>query len=136
MCHLYILDLVNTCVKFPLDYVQPFWRRFFIGFQVNPTWLPNHVTYDVKCANLLFPWICGQMCKVSPRSVQPLQRRFLKIVFKKNNIAAESRDRLHHQFFFLWTILSRDGPQKFSYSSDVAFYICNYDVITKAPMTS
>ena len=35
-----------------------------------------------------------------------------------------------------WTILSRDDPQIFSYSSDVAFYICNYDVITRAPMMS
>ena len=38
--------------------------------------------------------------------------------------------------FFLWTILSRDDPQNFSYWSDAAFYICNYDIITKAPMTS
>ena len=38
--------------------------------------------------------------------------------------------------FFLWTILSQDDPQNFSYWSDVTFYICNYDVITKAPMTS
>ena len=38
--------------------------------------------------------------------------------------------------FFLWTILSLNDPQNFSYWSDVAFYICNYDVITKAPMTS
>ena len=40
------------------------------------------------------------------------------------------------KFFFLWTILSVDDTQKFSYQSDVAFYICNYDVITRAPMTS
>ena len=47
---------------------------------------------------------------------------------------AESHDRWH-QKFFLWTILSWDDPQNFSHWSDVAFYICNYDVITKAPMT-
>ena len=23
-------------------------------FRVNPIWLPNHVTYDVTCVNLLF----------------------------------------------------------------------------------
>ena len=35
--------------------VQLFWRRrFFICFRVNPIWLPNHVTYDVICVNLLF----------------------------------------------------------------------------------
>ena len=39
-------------------------------------------------------------------------------------------------FFFLQTILSRDDPQNFSSCSDVAFYICNYDVIIKAPMMS
>ena len=28
--------------------VQPFWRRFFKkDFQVNPIWLPNHLTYDI-----------------------------------------------------------------------------------------
>ena len=52
-------------------------------------------------------------------------------------MAAESSDRWRNQFFFfLWTILSLDDPQKFSYWSDVAFYTCNYDVITKAPLTS
>ena len=39
-------------------------------------------------------------------------------------------------FFFLWTILSRDDPQKCSYWSDVAFYMCNYDVIARAHMKS
>jgi len=48
-------------------------------------------------------------------------------------MAAESRNRWHHDFF-LWTILSQDDPQKFSYSSDVVFFIRNYDVITRAPM--
>ena len=33
--------------------------------------------------------------------------------------------------FFWRTIVSLDDPQKFSYWSDVAFYICNYDVIKK-----
>ena len=37
---------------------------------------------------------------------------------------------------FLYTILSLDDPQKFSYWSAVAFYMCNYDVIPKAPMMS
>ena len=36
----------------------------------------------------------------------------------------------------LWTILSLDDLKNFSYCSDVAFYICNYDVITKVPMTA
>ena len=41
----------------------------------------------------------------------------------------------HLSLFFLWTILSLDDPQKFWHWSDVALYICNYDVIMKAPMT-
>ena len=82
-------------------------------------------------------WIGSHMCKVLSRSVRPFQRRFLKvfIFIFLNNMAAESRDRWRHQKN-LWTILSRDDPQNFSYWLDVAFYICNYGVITKAPMTS
>jgi len=38
--------------------------------------------------------------------------------------------------FFLWTILSQVDPQNFSYWLDVEFSICNFDVKTKAPMTS
>ena len=36
----------------------------------------------------------------------------------------------------LLTNLSQDDPQKFAYWSDVAFYVSNYDVIKKAPITS
>jgi len=49
-------------------------------------------------------------------------------------MAAESRDWWHHETNF-GDILSLGDPQKFSYWSDVALYICNYDVITKAPMS-
>jgi len=70
-------------------------------------------------------WIGGYTCKVSPQSVQPLQR-FLKVKNKtKHDMAAESRDRWSHQFFLLWTILTQDDPQKVSYWSDVAFSIYN-----------
>ena len=84
--------------------------------------------------NFCSSWIGGHTCKVSPRSVQPLQRRrFLKV--KKNN-GCQIMWPMMSLIFFLWTILSLDDPQKFSYWSDVAFYIWNYDVVTRAPMTS
>ena len=120
--------------------VQPFWRRLFYSFRVNTIWLPNHMTYEATMSHVwpfCSSWKGGHTCKVSPQSVQPLQRRrFLKVKNPQNNMAAESRDRWRHQFFFLWTILSQDDPQKFSYWSDIAFYICNYDIITKASMMS
>ena len=67
---------------------------FFIGFRVNPIWLPNYVTYDIICVNLLFLMAGGHMRKFSPRSVQPLQR-FLNVVLILlfNNMAAEYSDR-------------------------------------------
>ena len=37
---------------------------------------------------------------------------------------------------FLWTVLSLDDPQNFSYRLDVPFYIYNYDVTMRAPMLS
>ena len=47
-------------------------------------------------------------------------------------MAAESRDT---SIFFFEHFIPR-WPQRFSYWSHAAFYICNYDVITKASMTS
>ena len=127
--------------------VQPFWRRFFFftGFWVNQMWLLNHVTYDIIkdfffSVEPLFvwtfcsSWIGGHTYKVWPWSVQPLQiRRFLKIfLFFKHGCQIMWPMT---SIFFLWSILSRDDPQKYSYWSDVAFYICISDNITKAPMT-
>ena len=76
-------------------------------------------------------WIGGHTREVSPRSVQPFQRRFLKVLvcFFLNNMTVESGDCWRHLMFILQTILSRGDPQKFSNWSDVAFYTCNYDVI-------
>ena len=39
-------------------------------------------------------------------------------------------------FFFFCGPFYPEMTQKFSYWSDVAFYICNYDVITRAPIMS
>ena len=45
-------------------------------------------------------WTSDHLCKVSPQSIEPLQRkRFLKVK-KTNNMAAESHDRWRHHFFF------------------------------------
>ena len=77
-------------------------------------------------------WTGSHTCKVSPRSVQPLQRRFLK----KKKIWLWNHVTDDVWIFFLLTILTRDNSQKFPYWSDVAFYICNYDIITRAPMMS
>ena len=41
--------LGNTCVKFPLDLCSRSGEDFFMGFRVNPIWLPNHVTYEIMC---------------------------------------------------------------------------------------
>ena len=49
-------------------------------------------------------------------------------------MAAKSRDRWRHQFFSVDNFIPR-WPSKYSYWSDVAFYVCNY-VIMKAPMMS
>ena len=29
-------------------------EKIFVGFRVNPIWLPNHVNYDVIGVNILF----------------------------------------------------------------------------------
>ena len=29
-------------------------KKIFVGFRVNPIWLPNHVTYDITWVNVLF----------------------------------------------------------------------------------
>ena len=31
-----------------------FWVVYFMGFRVNPIWLPNHVTNDIICVKLFF----------------------------------------------------------------------------------
>ena len=81
--------------------VQPFWkRRFFIGFWVNPRWLPNHVTFFFSSWITFYSsWMDGHTCKVSPQSVQPRQRRFLKVYFFQNSMAAEWCDRWHQVVF-------------------------------------
>ena len=55
LTNLYTQGLGNICVKFPLDLSCHSGKEyFFIGFRVNPIWLPSHVTTDVMCVNLLF----------------------------------------------------------------------------------
>ena len=119
MCHLYTHGLGDTCVKRPLDLSSRSGEDFFIGFRVNPIWLPSRVTSYLWtfCSS----WIGSHTYKVSPRSVQPLQRRrFLKVFFF-NNMAAKSHDRWHHEFFsvdhFISSCLhvcaaSRDQPAR------------------------
>ena len=85
------------------------------------------------------PYICHGLAIIPGKFCLNLFSHFREEDFlfkKKINMAVESRDHWRHQFFFLWTILSLDDPQKFSCWSDEVFYICNNDVITKAPMTS
>ena len=55
-------------------------------------------------------WIGSHMCKVSPQSFQPFQRRFKK---KKKDIVAESRGRLRHQNFMVDPFLFPDDTQTF-----------------------
>ena len=81
-------------------------------------------------------WTDGHTWKVSPQSVQPLQRRrFLKVFFESQYGCRITWPMMSWKKN-LWTILSLHDPQNFSYWSDVAFYVCNYDVIMKAPLTS
>ena len=47
--------LVEHLCEVSSRFIQPLWRRrFFIGFRINPIWLPNHVNNDITCVNLLF----------------------------------------------------------------------------------
>ena len=70
----------------------------------------------------LFVWTCCSSLK-----------GFLKVFFLLKQCGCRITWLMTSIFFFLWTILLLDDPQKFSYWSDVAFYICNYDIVTKAP---
>ena len=48
--------------------MQPFWRGrffFFIGFRVNPIWLPNHMTYDDIFVNILLFHTCSEITLIS-----------------------------------------------------------------------
>ena len=95
---LYNQGLENIYVTFPLDLTSRSGEDFW-GLRVNSIWLPNHVTDDIICVNFLFlmdSWSDSHMCKVSPRFVQPFQRKFLKFKKQTNNMAAESCDWWHH----------------------------------------
>ena len=81
-------------------------------------------------------WIGGHTCKVLPWSVQPFQRRCLKVKKQKQKIWLPNHVTDDTINFFLWTNLSLDDHQKFSFWLYVAFYLCNYDIIMKAPMMS
>ena len=73
--------------SFPSIYPDVLEKKiFFIGFRVNPIWLLNHVTSDVILWTFCSSWIDGHTCTVSPRSVQPLQRRCLKVLKKTKTI--------------------------------------------------
>ena len=80
-------------------------------------------------------WIGGHICNVSPQSVQPFQR-FLKVKKNQKQYSCWITWWMTSSVLFLWTNLSQDDPQKFSFRSDVMPYICKYEVTTKAPMTS
>ena len=56
LTNLYTQGLGNICVKFLLDLSSHSGEEdfFFIGFRVNSIWLPNHMTDDVICVNILF----------------------------------------------------------------------------------
>ena len=59
---------------------------------------------------------------------------FWRLYFIFNNMAAESRDQWRHEIFSVDHFIPR-WPPKFSYWLDVVFYICNYDVIMRAPIS-
>ena len=50
----YTQGLENIPVKFPLNLSSRSGEEDFVGFRVNPIWLPNHVTYDITWVNVLF----------------------------------------------------------------------------------
>ena len=58
---------------------------FFMRFRVNPIWLPNHVTYDIICVNLLFLmdrrsyWIYPQTLKSSPEQLDRSRGNFTQM---------------------------------------------------------
>ena len=77
---------------------------------------------------------------MTPKPISPFHfvagdNNTLRAISATLYIAAKPWDWLMMSNFFLLSNLSFDDPQKISYRSDVAFYTCNNDVITKAPMT-
>ena len=78
-------------------------KNGFKGFRVNPIWLPNHVTYDIKCGELFFP-----------HGVMPVKFRldlfshfgedFWRIYYFLFLIWLLKHDRWHNILFFCWPI--------------------------------
>ena len=102
LTNLYNHALGNICVKLPLDLSSHSGEENFSWFEVKsnmatePCDLWGHMWETFR-----FSWRGSHTCKVSPRSVQPLQkRRILNVFFVFNNMAAESQDRWRKQKIF------------------------------------
>ena len=125
------------------------------SFTVFPTWLPHHMTYDVIIIKTFYmrsrssgenfisirQAVAVENMKVLCRQTNKQMKNHSSSDTWRNGTAlgrAHTSARLNSlNFFFCGPIYPQMtlNKSKFSYWSDVAFYVCNYDVITKAPMT-
>ena len=56
--------MVNRYVKFP-SICPAFLEKIFEGFNVNPRWLPDRVTFDITVIRLSSTWLVNHLCEVS-----------------------------------------------------------------------
>ncbi len=67
--------------KFSLRWLKEFQRKHYLIFFLNPTWRPNHVTYQFEINKLISPTCPEYSCEISPSSDQRFwRRRCLKVL--------------------------------------------------------
>ena len=76
-----------------------FQRKHYLIFFLKPTWLPNHVTYQLEINKHVKACLGESVGEFLPQSVQPFwRRRFLKFINFQSKIADEPYDLWHHKF--------------------------------------
>ncbi len=75
-------DLMEDGIcKFSLRWLKEFQRKHYLIFFLNPTWRPNHVTYQFEINKLISPSCPEYSCEISPSSDQRFwRRRCLKVL--------------------------------------------------------
>ena len=114
-----------------------FQRKHYLIFFLNPTWLPNHATYQLEFNKLMwsFPLIWPAVLEKKMFEGFRVNSSFKLKKKIQNKMAAEPSHRWR-QFYFSIVNCCADDAQEISDFSYAAFYLTNFHRDNASLMTS